>query len=186
MAPLSTSMTLIDTVDELVSTCIPKTNHAHPPRRDSRRQRQQRCVTFAAEEEIHEIPHVDDLSVDECHALYYSKIDYGRIAKENNKTLRLMKQRHFPGTEQLYFRGLEGQLPKAKHESHHRISLAVEVVLQEQQLGIIQPYWVNNFYCAYTVDATYVAHIMGVWDAEAVKAEEEATVLQDISQADPR
>jgi hypothetical protein len=177
MAPLS--RTLIDAVD--VSTCIPKRNHATP--RDSR-QRQQRCVTFAAEEEIHQIPCIEELSVDEYQTLYYSESDYGRIAKENGATLRLMKKRYFPGTEKLYFRGLEGQLPKAKHESHQRILLAVEAVLQEQQFGIIHPYWVNNFYCAYTVDAIHVAHMMGVWDAEAVKAEEEATVLQPITNED--
>jgi hypothetical protein len=126
------------------------------------------------------------LSVDESQALYYSIGDYGRIAKENNETLRLMKKRHFPGTEKLYFRGLEGQLPKAKHESHQRILLAVEVLLQEQRFGIIHPYCINNFYCALTVDAAHVAHIMGVWDAEAVKAEEEATVLQDTTRANHR
>jgi hypothetical protein len=178
------SRTLIDEVDELVLTSVPKTNHATD--RDSRLVRQKRCVTFAAEEEIHEIPHVEELSVDECRALYYAKKKNSRrIAKENIETLRLMKKGHFPGTEKLYFRGLEGQLPQAKHRSHQRIRFAVEAVLQEQQFGIIHPYWVNNFYCAYTVDATHVAHIMGVWDAEAVQAEE-AAVLQDKSQADHR
>ena len=171
MAPLS-SRILIDAVDELVSPSSPTKKHT--TLRDSR-QMQHRCVTFAAEEEIHEIPYmrIEELSVDECQTLYYSKGDYGRIAKENNETLCLMKKRHFPGTENLYFRGLEGQLPIAKHESHQRILLAVEVVLREQRFGIIQPYWVNSVYSAFTVDATHVAHMMGVWDAEAVKAEEE-------------
>ena len=181
MAPLS--WTLIDVVDDLASICIPETNQATP--RDSKRQRQ-RCVTFAAEEEIHEIPYGEELSVHESQTLYYSKEEYRRIAKENHETLRLMKIRHFPGTERLYFRGLEGQLPKAKYDSHQRIWLAVQAVLREQQCGIIDPHWINNFYCAYTVDAKHVAHIMGVWDAEAVKAEEEAPivlVVQDKSQA---
>jgi hypothetical protein len=54
MAPLSTI--LIDVTNTLTSTSILKTNHVSP--RDSR-QRQQRCVTFAAGEEIHEIPHYE-------------------------------------------------------------------------------------------------------------------------------
>jgi hypothetical protein len=181
MAPLSTTAS-IDPVDEVVSTCIHKAHHA--TLRDSR-QRGHR-VTFAAEVEIHEIAHIKEMSVDEWQALYYSRGDYRRIAKENNATLRLMKQRCFPGTEKLYFRGLERKLPKARHESHQRVWHAVDAVLDEQQFGIINPYWVNNFYCAYTLAGTNVAHMMGLWDAEAMKAEEEATVLQDKSQADRR
>ena len=169
--------TLIHAVDDLVTTCIPQKMNAS--NRDSRRR--QRCVTFAAEEEIYGIPHVEELSVDECQTLYYSEKDYRRIEQENNQTLRLMEKRQFPGTDKLYFRGLEGQLPNAQHES---LLLALEALLQEQKFGIMHPYWVNHIHCAFAVDATHVAHLMGVWDAEAVKAEEVApAVIQDKPQA---
>jgi hypothetical protein len=188
----SHSTTLIHAVDHLVSTCIPKTINVAP--RDSRQQRQQHCVTFAAEEEILEISHVDELSVEECQSLYYSKEDYRRIENENYQTVCLMKKKHYPGSKKRYFRGLEGELSGAKFES---FLLAIQAVLEEKQFTNVYGEFtaddtdaahivMGDVYSAFTAYDAHVAHIMGVWDAEAVKAyyKEDPAVIRDQSQAD--
>jgi hypothetical protein len=82
------------------------------------------------------------------------------------------------GTTKLYFRGLEIALPQARLERKQRIEHFTSMILREQLLErALHPQWIQNFYSRLTAPAVQAAHAMGLWDAQAVRAEELAETV---------
>jgi hypothetical protein len=167
MAPLSIDATTLEPeIDSSLRKLSPQSDRTikRPHRK---------AVSFSDFSELHYVPPVDELTNEEYQATYMTEIDYERIQRESADTLKIMRKGKYPGTTKLYFRGLEIALPQARLERKQRIEHVTSMILREQLLErALHPQWIHNFYSRLTAPAVQAAHAMGLWDAQAVRAEE--------------
>ena len=133
----------------------------------SPRKRPRHRVSFNdAAMEIYEIPNCKyHYTKEEFEDIYLTRSDYKRIQKENMTTYQLMlKDNIYPSNHELYFRGLEVQLPQAKFERQMRTKRATNAILKQQRMfkemmrtgafstdsaGVfcgIPSHWIDTFY----------------------------------------
>ena len=92
-----------------------------------------KSVQFVEYCEVYLIPTLDELSVEEYDAIYYTKYDYRQIQLENIPILLLMNQGIFPETNRQYFRGLEFAMEDYRIESKYIRSIQLQTILLEQR-----------------------------------------------------
>jgi hypothetical protein len=131
-----------------------------------------KSVSFASKAELYFVLHASELTDEEFYSCYMTHEDYARIDKENSETLKLMKQRQFPASQELYFRGLENSLSQTARERRQRIRFVVNHILEEQtQNGELCPEWIESFRSMFTSNSASFALRMGIWDFEAMRAD---------------
>jgi hypothetical protein len=131
-----------------------------------------RSVSFASLAELYYVLHASELTDEEFSSYYMTDEDYERIDNENFETLKLMKQRQFPASQELYFRGLENSLSQTKRERRQRIRFVVHHVIEEQTRNDeLRPEWIESFRSLFTSKSASFALRMGIWDCEAVRAD---------------
>jgi hypothetical protein len=131
-----------------------------------------KSVDFASKAELYYVLHASEFTDEEFYSYYMTDEDYIRIEKENLETLKLMKQRQFPASQELYFRGLENSLPQTTRERRQRIRFVVHNVMEEQKRNEdLCPEWIENFRSVFTSKSASFAVQMGTWDFEAMRAD---------------
>eukprot|EP00980_Cylindrotheca_fusiformis_P018221 scaffold5901_cov116-Cylindrotheca_fusiformis.AAC.14 len=138
-----------------------------------------KSVSFSSTSNIFLVPHSSEMTDEELDASFMTDEDYLRIDKENHETLELMKQRKFPVSQELYFRGLECSLSRPMKERFQRMAFVVHHVLAEQKRsGQLSQQWIDTFRSSFTDKSAVYAHQMGIWDSEALQADLMAEVLE--------
>jgi hypothetical protein len=131
-----------------------------------------KSVSFASKAELYYVLHASELTDEEFYSYYMTDEDYARIEMENFETLKLMKQRQFPASLELYFRGLENSLPQTTRERRQRIRFVVHHVIEEQTRNDeLCPEWIESFRSVFTSKSASFALRMGIWDFEAMRAD---------------
>eukprot|EP00980_Cylindrotheca_fusiformis_P018220 scaffold5901_cov116-Cylindrotheca_fusiformis.AAC.13 len=143
------------------------------------KKRVKKSVSFASASEMYFVPLASEMTTEEFNATYMTDDDAMRIVKENSQTLKMMKKRNFPVSQDLYFRGLENSLAQATRERRQRISFVIyHVLLEQKRNGQLSPEWVETFRSNFTEKSAEFAHQMGIWDFEAMQADLMAEVRE--------
>lgn len=157
---------------DLAITKLSPQKQSSPARYVTIKQTPEKSVSFAADAELYYIPQSSEMTDEEYEASYMTEEDLVRISSENRKTLELMKQRQFPASQELYFRGLECSLPQSTRERRQRIKFVVYHVMEEQHRnGELSPQWIETFRSTFTDKSALFAHHMGIWDFEAMRSD---------------
>jgi hypothetical protein len=111
-------------------------------------------VQLASHPQQHTHIHKNDYSPEEKKACFLTRTEILVMTSEINHTLRHMRVGRLPNTGDMYFRGLEIELPVPKKQCGERRALAMNAIQEyetEHQTQYLDEEWVNTVYRKITV-----------------------------------
>lgn len=160
--------------------CLPSYEYDHdylPDIDESTRSSEsnKKSVRFAYCVDVCVVPSVSEMTEEEYRSTFYTKKDYKKIERDNQRTLLQMARENRVDVENdsLYFRGLEVYVKSAMEERQQRRNFVVSQILREQQVyGTIRKGWVENFSSRFTAPNMVAALRRGHFDMRATRSEE--------------
>ena len=129
-------------------------------------------VSFAPRAQVHEVPHLKDLSDEEFISIWWTKNDYALIKTMYKSTVKMMmKGQVFEKDDKdLCARGLESKTRKGAQQRHQQKVRACKAVLRAQDFqrreGISDPLYLAELYSEYSRCCYISAHAQALADQE--------------------
>lgn len=147
--------------------------HNTPPKTKAPRDKRFRLCMAA--NEIHPIPHIDDMTDEEVQDIWYERSDYEKMKMSMIPLIRkMMKGEHVEENNRQTIRGLEFRTREGAIRRQHNKVEAITAVLDEQDrqiqyMGYVDDELLSKIYCEVNGHCQVEAHQLAMGDVEPAR-----------------